>query len=105
MEKGYNCISKLDILYSKGDIFVKRKLIPSIFPEKLTIISGKVRTTKINEAIAIILLINSNLQINKKEDKSKNINLSSMVTPEIQISNHFIEDIKHLIEVIEEGII
>ena len=80
MEKAYNCLSMLDILYLRSDIIVKRKLISSLFPQKLTIISGKIRTPKINEALALTTMINKHLQENKKGEKSNKIDFSPMVT-------------------------
>ena len=80
LEKAYNCLSMLDILYLRSDIIVKRKLISSLFPQKLTIISGKIRTPKINEALALTTMINKYLQEHKKGEKSNKIDFSPMVT-------------------------
>ncbi len=100
LEKAYNCLSMLDILYLKSDIIVKRKLISSLFPQKLTIISGKIRTPKINEALALTTMINKHLQEHKKGEKSNKIDFSPMVNDMVQNSNQLIEDLKLLADIV-----
>ena len=64
----------------RKDNFLIIKLISPLFPQKLTIISGKIRTPKINEALALTTMINKHLQEHKKGEKSNKIDFSPMVT-------------------------
>lgn len=58
-------ISQLDVLYRQGTVIQQRKIIGSMFPEKLTFDGIQYRTTKVNEALRIMLLFNNNLQSKK----------------------------------------
>ncbi len=58
-------ISHLDVLYTKGSVTQKRKIIGSMFPEKLTFDGFRYRTTRVNEAINLMLLINKKLKDKK----------------------------------------
>src|SRR5690606_26777275 len=49
LNKAISNISQLDILYQIGSIIQKRKIISSMFPEKLTFDGFQYRTTRINE--------------------------------------------------------
>lgn len=51
---GMTLLSHLDIYYAEGSLEVKRKLIGSIFPEKLIFENGSYRTTELNPAIELI---------------------------------------------------
>lgn len=51
---GMSLLTHLDIYYAEGPLEVKRKLIGSIFPEKLIFENGSYRTTKVNEAVELI---------------------------------------------------
>ncbi len=48
-------------LYENGNITQERKIIDSVFPEKLTFDRIQFRTTRINEASEYMLLINSKI--------------------------------------------
>ena len=65
-DKAISNISQLDVLYEKGTVIQKRKIIGSMFPEKLTFDGFQHRTTRINEALTLMLLINSKIQYKKK---------------------------------------
>ncbi len=62
-------ISQLDSLYENGTIVQQRKIIGPMFPEKLTFYGFEYRTARVNEALAIMLLINKKLDIKKKKKK------------------------------------
>ncbi len=89
-------ISRLDSLYENGNVIQKRKIIGSIFPEKLTFDGSQFRTTRINEALEYILLIDNKIGGNKNGTNSSNLNLSRHVTPTAQNSNHLMSDLKLL---------
>ena len=58
-------ISQLDVLYTKGSVTQKRGIIGSMFPEKLTFDGLQYRTTRVNEAIDLMLLISKKLEDKK----------------------------------------
>ena len=68
LNKAISNISQLDILYQIGSIIQKRKIISSMFPEKLTFDGSRYRTNRINEAISLMYVIDSKLKC-KKWDK------------------------------------
>lgn len=69
LEKAIAKISQLDVLYKNGSIVQKRNIISSMFPEKLTFDGFQYRTTRVNEAISLICLIDSKMKSKKKWDK------------------------------------
>ena len=78
-DKAISSISNLDSLYENGSITQKRKIIGSVFPEKLTFDGIQFRTTRINEALEYILLIDSKIGGNKNGTNSSILNLSRNV--------------------------
>ncbi len=62
MGQGYQQYSQLDSLYENGSITQKRKIIGPVFPEKLTFDGSQYRTSRINEALEHILLIDNKIQ-------------------------------------------
>ncbi|MDT0641557.1 recombinase family protein [Zunongwangia sp. F363] len=81
-DKAISNLSQLDSLYESGSTIQKRKIIGSIFPEKLTFDGFKYRTIRVNEAIQYIMLIDRDLNENKNGTNSSFLNLSHKVTPE-----------------------
>ena len=79
-DKAISNLSKLNILYQSGNTIQKRKIIGSVFPENLTFDGFEYRTTRVNEAIKYITLINKDLKGNKKGTNSSFLNLSHQVT-------------------------
>ena len=79
-DKAISSISQLDVLYENGTVIQKRKIIGSMFPEKLTFDGFQYRTTRINEALNLILLINSKIQIKKNGTNPLFLDLSHEVT-------------------------
>ncbi|MDD4226069.1 MAG: recombinase family protein [Mariniphaga sp.] len=78
-DKAISSISNLDSLYENGNITQKRKIIGSVFPEKLTFDGIRFRTTRINEAIEYIQLMDNELGGNKNGTNSSILNLSRKV--------------------------
>ena len=64
-DKAISNISQLDVLYENGTVTQKRKIIGSMFPENLTFDGFQHRTTRINEALNLIFLINSKYKAKK----------------------------------------
>jgi site-specific DNA recombinase len=52
---GLNLLKRLDSAYLTATLEAKKQIISSIFPEKLTLTKEGYRTTKMNEAVALIL--------------------------------------------------
>lgn len=75
LEKAVYTFENLDSIYEKADIVKKRDIIGSMFPEKLCFDGTKHRTGKINEAIALSHLINSELKGKKNGAKSMKFDL------------------------------
>jgi len=92
-DKAISNIFQLDSLYENGNTIQKRKIIGSVFPEKLTFDGSQFRTTKINEALEYILLIDNKIGSKKNGTNPSFLDLSREVTPAGQNSNHLIEDL------------
>lgn len=82
LNKTLSSISNLDKLYKEATTEGKRKIIGSIFPEKITFEKNEVRTTKINEALRLMLLFSRELNSKKKGQIQQNTDLSFYVIPE-----------------------
>jgi site-specific DNA recombinase len=65
-DKAISNLSQLDYLYKTRDVIQKRKIIGSMFPEKLTFDGFQYRTARVNEALNSIMLIDSKLKGKKK---------------------------------------
>lgn len=66
---------KLDYLYEEGTIEEKRNMVGSIFPENLIFNKIDYRTTRINEAVRLIYLINNKLSSKKNGTSDNSIDL------------------------------
>jgi site-specific DNA recombinase len=81
-EKAISTMSQLDVLYEKGTVIQKRKVVSSMFPEKLTFDGFQYRTQRVNEAINLISLIDNKLKSIKKGTSHSISDLSQEVTPQ-----------------------
>lgn len=54
LEKGMENMSRMDLLYESGEVETQRKIIGSIFPEKLIFTGFAYRTTRVNYAVQLI---------------------------------------------------
>ncbi len=66
LKKAVEVLLRLDLLYKNGKTSLKREIIGSIFPEKLSFDGEQHRTTRLNEVVSIICMISSELQGKKK---------------------------------------
>jgi site-specific DNA recombinase len=66
LKDGLDTLFQLDRIYEKGSIDVKRQVIGSIYPEKLSFDGEHLRTTRINEAVRIIYAMGKDLPGNEK---------------------------------------
>lgn len=71
LDMAFANISQLDVLYRQGTVLQQRKIIGSMFPEKLTFDGFGYRTEKVNEALRLMLLFDKGLQ-GKKNGTNQN---------------------------------
>ncbi|TZF93776.1 hypothetical protein FW781_19010 [Chryseobacterium panacisoli] len=67
IDQALNIVNNISTLYKQGDMLTKRKILCSIFSEKLEFDENHFRTPKLNSALQHILLINNKLKKNKKD--------------------------------------
>ncbi len=72
-------LSDIASFYQKADIFAKRKLLGSIFPENLFFSKEKSRTARLNEAVRLILNTSKGFSQQKTGQLFKNLMLSGEV--------------------------
>ncbi len=80
-DKAISNISQLNVLYAEGTVTQKRKIISSIFPEKLTFDGFHYRTNRVNEAINLMFLIDKQLDLKKNGTSLSVLDLSQEVIP------------------------
>lgn len=80
LERALSNIVNLAKVYSIGDITLKRKIIGSIFPEKLEFFENYYRTTRANVLLSCIYQINNELKA-KKTGKKVNYHLFPVLYP------------------------
>ena len=61
LKKGLDNLFHLSEIYDTGDSEEKRKVIGSVYPEKLTFDGDQLRTTRINEAVRLIYTLDKEL--------------------------------------------
>ena len=82
IENAFQHLENFKQTYTNSAIAHKKKLISSIFPEKIEFDGKKCRTTRINDVLRYILQIDKELDENKKGQISKNMSLSRVVESE-----------------------
>ena len=79
IKKAVDNLSRLAETYKSLDTAKKRRLIGSIFPEKMTF-DGKIfRTTRMNEAVELIFNVGKGLRQKKSGQNDEKIDLSTYV--------------------------
>ena len=81
LNKATKTLTNLASLYENGNISLKREIIGSMYPEKLTFNGTQYRTTRINEAILLIYQIPNNL-VGKKRRASHDFSCLPTEAPE-----------------------
>ncbi|TKC57150.1 recombinase family protein [Pedobacter hiemivivus] len=66
LKDAVNVLLNLDLLYKNGTVAIKREIIGSIFPEKLSFDGTQHRTTRVNEVVSIICMTSNELGSKKK---------------------------------------
>ena len=88
VENAFHHLENFKQTYTNSAIAHKKKLISSIFPEKIEFDGKKCRTTRINDVLRYILQIDKELGENKKGQISKNMSLSRVVeSPRIELGS------------------
>ncbi|MDA9335480.1 hypothetical protein N9Q89_04960 [Flavobacteriaceae bacterium] len=93
IENAFQHLENFKQTYTNSAIAHKKKLISSIFTEKIEFDGKKCRTIRINDVLRYILQIDKELDENKKGQISKNMSLSRVVEPIGVKSNYFGEDL------------
>jgi site-specific DNA recombinase len=79
LDKVFNTLSNLETLYQDGDLKTKRRIIGSIFPEKLVFNGNNYRTARVNEAVELIYSVGQGFSENKNGQTEVNFDLSTQV--------------------------
>ena len=79
LKKGVNNLLKLDFIYANRDTENKRKIISSMYPEKMTCDGFSVRTIRINELASLIYSMDVSFSKNKNRTNQNNSSLSCQV--------------------------
>ena len=79
LKKGLDNLFHLSEIYENGTSEEKRKVIGSVYPEKLTFDGDRLRTTRINEAVRLIYVLDKELAEKEKGQSGENPTLSSVV--------------------------
>ncbi len=93
IENAFQHLENFKQTYTNSAISHKKKLISSIFPEKIEFDGKKCRTTRINDVLRYILQIDKGLGGNKKGQISRNMSLSRVVESRGVKSNCFSDDL------------
>lgn len=80
-------LSNLDKLFIMSDNECKRKMVSSIFDEKLIYDENKFLNSKLNKVVELTCLINNDLGRKKRDKKDKNSSLSRSVVLPDKVSN------------------
>ncbi|MBA3673338.1 MAG: hypothetical protein H0W75_00005 [Chitinophagaceae bacterium] len=89
-------LSNIDKIYDVADISTKQHIIGSVFPEKLIFENNKCRTTKIEDAVALLCLNSEGLSENQKKKHPINKVLSVEVPPSRPNMNDILEDTRDM---------
>jgi site-specific DNA recombinase len=79
VRQGLDFFHNLPGAFEKADSVTKNSLIGSIYPEKLTFDGVQCRTTRINEVLLLMLLLDEGFSGNKKGQALRNLGLSGLV--------------------------
>lgn len=80
LKRAVNNVCNLEELYAGGDIPMRRKIIGSIYPEKLTFSGTTYRTARVNEVVSLIYSLDAGSGGNKNGETEQNFDFSTWVT-------------------------
>ncbi len=96
LDKALENLCQLDKLYETGSMEQKRKIIGSIFPEKLIFDGEHYRTARVNEAVRVIFGIDEAFRQKENGTSLSVEDLSHLVILLVQSSNSLLEDLRKL---------
>jgi len=79
LEKGVGVLSNIGSMFKNADLSDKRRIVSSIFPENLYFDGEKCRTSRINEVLRLILLIDNGNREQENGQISKFLDVSAKV--------------------------
>jgi site-specific DNA recombinase len=79
LDQAMSNLDKLDTLYEQGTVALKRQIIGSIYPEKLTFDGEQYRTGRLNEAVRLIYTMNKGFSEIKNRKSDKKMRFSGKV--------------------------
>jgi site-specific DNA recombinase len=82
LKEGLDKLFQLDSIYENGSIEVRRQVIGSMYPEKLTFDGDRLRTTRINEAVRLIYTMDKALLEKENRTNDALISLSGLAVEE-----------------------
>jgi hypothetical protein len=85
-------LENLSGFYEKADVVGKQQIIGSIFTRNLIFSKNKVRTTKVNEVVSMLVKSGKAFEKKKRWQSNKKFRLSPWVTLRGSNSNHFLDD-------------
>lgn len=79
IEKSISILANIRTIYCNSDSYTRRKIIGSIYPQKIPFQDLLVRTATTSEPFRIMYLINKELEAEKNKKTGSNLSLSRMV--------------------------
>jgi hypothetical protein len=79
LKSGLNLVESFPEVFAKADVFKKKRLLSSTFPEKFQILENQCRTDKINRALLLMLATDKDFRAKKNGQLFKNLKLSGQV--------------------------
>ncbi|HUX84023.1 MAG TPA: hypothetical protein VMV20_02235 [Chitinophagaceae bacterium] len=79
LDQAMSNLSRLDTLYEQGTVALKRQIIGSIYPEKLTFDGNQYRTNRLNEAVRLIYTMDKGFSEIKNRKSNKKMCFSGKV--------------------------
>jgi site-specific DNA recombinase len=99
LKKALGNLANLSELFKNGDNVQKRKIIGSIFPEKIVFDGENCRTKNINTLISLKLNLDKAFEQKKIGKKDPKINFSSFVARSGSFSTNFLSDLTRLAQI------
>ncbi len=96
LRKAVENLENLEELYDAGDNLRKRKLLSSMFPEKLVFDGVNFRTNRLNEAVELKFNVGKGFSENKNGQTEGKIDLSTSVARPVLLSNYLLNDLRLL---------
>jgi site-specific DNA recombinase len=79
LDQAMSNLNRLDTLYEQGTVALKRQIIGSIYPEKLTFDGNQYRTNRLNEAVRLIYTMDKDFSEIKNRKSNKKMCFSGKV--------------------------